>query len=98
MEKELLEKDIPWGYPLCFHGDCANKDKCLHYLAQLLTSKERNYGNAIYPTAWQNGECKCYNEKNLSKRLGDLRDFIKTFQDILWLRQEEEFALILVAE
>lgn len=21
MEKELLEKDIPWGYPLCFNGE-----------------------------------------------------------------------------
>lgn len=64
-EKELLEKDIPWGYPLCFNGDCANKDKCLHYLAQLLTSKNRFSGPAIYPTAWQDGDCRCFSEKKL---------------------------------
>ena len=76
-EKELLEKDIPWGYPLCFNGDCANKDKCLHYLAQLMTSKERNYGNAIYPTAWQNGECKCYNEKKLVQKAWGFKGLYK---------------------
>ena len=67
-EKELLEKDIPWGYPLCFNADCANKDMCMHYQAQLLTSKDRFSGSAIYPTAWQNGECRCFCEKKLIKK------------------------------
>lgn len=67
-EKELLEKDIPWGYPLCFNGDCSNKDVCMHYQTQLLTSKDRFSGPAIYPTAWQNGECRCFCEKKLIKK------------------------------
>ena len=64
-EKELKSKDIPSGYALCFNSDCADKDTCLHYLAKLLKGGERNKGWAIYPTAWQNGKCSCYNEKRL---------------------------------
>ncbi len=30
-EKELKAKDIPWGYPLCFNSECADKDRCMHY-------------------------------------------------------------------
>ena len=30
-EKELKAEDIPWGYPLCFNNECADKDKCMHY-------------------------------------------------------------------
>ena len=61
--KELKAKDIPMGYALCFNDACNRKDTCMHYLANMLTNQqERFIGQAVYPTAWQNGECRCYCE------------------------------------
>jgi hypothetical protein len=76
-EKELLEKDVPWGYSLCFNDDCANIDKCMHYQARLMMSKERYSGNAIYPTAWQDGECKCFSEKKLIEKAWGFKGLYK---------------------
>ena len=66
--KELKVKDIPGGYPLCFNGDCAEKEKCLHYQAMLLTDGERQKGMAIYPAAWQDDKCRYFNEKRLTQK------------------------------
>ena len=66
--KELTYKDIPMGYPLCFNSECAKKETCMHYQAMLLKQDGRNYGNAVYPTAWQDGECKCFREKRFVKK------------------------------
>jgi hypothetical protein len=35
----------------------------MHYQARLLLSEGLQHGPAIYPTAWQDGECKCFREK-----------------------------------
>ena len=67
-EKELKAKDIPWGYALCFNDACGLKDKCMHYQARLLTAEGRYVGQAVYPTAWQDGECRCFCEKKLVKK------------------------------
>ena len=68
-EKELKAKDIPMGYALCFNDACKRKDTCMHYLANVLTSpQERHIGQAVYPTAWQDGECHCYCEKRLVRK------------------------------
>ena len=67
-EKELKAKDIPMGYELCFNSACADKDKCMHYQAMLLTSADRYKGQAVFPTAWQSGNCRCYREKKLVKK------------------------------
>ena len=67
-KKELKAKDIPMGYPLCFNDDCAKKDTCMHYQARLLMPKEQFYGQAVYPIAWQDGECHFYHEKKLIKK------------------------------
>lgn len=64
-EKELTAKDIPMGYPLCFNNECAQKGKCMHYQARLLMPKSRYYGSAVFPTAWEDGECRCFREKKL---------------------------------
>lgn len=64
-EKELKTKDIPWGYALCFNSVCGKKDMCMHYQAQLLMPKSCYSGQAVYPTAWQDGECRCFCEKKL---------------------------------
>ena len=67
-EKELKAKDIPMGYPLCFNDECGNKDRCMHYQAWLLMPKERNSGSAVYHTAWEDGQCRCFREKKLVKK------------------------------
>ena len=68
-EKELKAKDIPWGYALCFNDTCNRKDTCMHYQARLLSSLTEQFtGQAVYPTAWQDGECRCYCEKKLIKK------------------------------
>ena len=67
-EKELKAKDIPWGYALCFNDACGLKDKCMHYQARLLKAEGRYSGQAVYPTAWQDGECRCFREKKLVKK------------------------------
>ena len=67
-EKELKTNDIPMGYELCFNSGCADKGKCMHYQAMLLTSADRYKGQAVFPTAWQSGECRCYREKKLVKK------------------------------
>ena len=68
-EKEFKAKDIPMGYARCFNDACKRKDTCMHYLANVLTSpQERHIGQAVYPTAWQDGECHCYCEKRLVRK------------------------------
>ena len=66
-EKELKAKDIPGGYALCFNSNCADKEKCLHYLAQQLVADESYKGQAVYPAAWRGGKCRCFKEKKLVK-------------------------------
>jgi hypothetical protein len=66
-EKVLTAKDIPWRYPLCFNNECADKDRCMHYQAWLLTPKDKFSGAAVYPTAWEDGQCRCFQEKKLVK-------------------------------
>ena len=67
-EKKLTYKDVPMGYPLCFNDECAKKASCMHYQARLLLPEGRQHGAAIYPTAWQDGECKYFREKRFIKK------------------------------
>ena len=67
-EKELKAEDIPWGYALCFNDACNRKGSCMHYQARLLNVQDRHTGQAVYPTAWQQGECPCYCEKRMVKK------------------------------
>ena len=67
-EKELKAKDIPMGYPLCFNEECTKKTCCMHYQAKMLLPERPLHGPAIYPTAWQDGECKCFCEKRLIQK------------------------------
>ena len=66
--KELTYKDIPMGYPLCFNNECTKKECCMHYQARLLMPDDRYTGSAVFPTAWQNGACKCFREKRLVRK------------------------------
>ena len=67
-EKKLTYKDVPMGYPLCFNHECTKKGHCMHYQARLLLPEGLHHGPAIYPTAWLDGECKCFREKRFVKK------------------------------
>lgn len=67
-EKKLTYKDVPMGYPLCFNHECARKTCCMHYQARLTLPEDRLYGPAIYPTAWQDGECRYFREKRFVQK------------------------------
>lgn len=68
-QKELTYRDIPMGYPLCFNNECKEKARCMHHQARLLTPEgDRHYGNAVFPSAWQDGNCKCFREKRLVRK------------------------------
>lgn len=64
---ELKAKDIPRSYPLCFNGDCAERENCLHYKAGLLKAEGRCCGVAVFPTAWEGGTCKCFRENKMAR-------------------------------
>ena len=68
MNKELELKNIPMGYEVCFNNDCQLREKCLHYQAYLIQPAERVGGPAVYPTAWQDGECQRFREKKLIEK------------------------------
>jgi len=68
-EKELTYKDVPTGYPLCFNDECTKKACCMHYQARLTLPEGRHHGPAIYPMAWQDGECR-YPFRPLCRGLG----------------------------
>ena len=85
-EKELKAEDIPMGYPLCFNSECADKDRCMHYQAWLVMPKDRNSGSAVYPTAWEDGPCRCFCEKKLVKKAWG---FTKLYDSVpKWQRAE----------
>lgn len=55
--KTLSFSDAPGGYALCFNHNCTLRDKCMHYHIGQLTPADRTMGNAIYPSAWRDGNC-----------------------------------------
>lgn len=68
MEKQLQNKNIPYGYAVCFNEACQLREKCMHYQAYLLQSKDQLSGHAILPSAWQAGKCQRYCEVKLVKK------------------------------
>ena len=64
-EKKLTYKYAPWGYPLCFNNECSLHDRCMHYQVGLLAPADKLSGATVYPSAWKDGECKCFREKKI---------------------------------
>ena len=58
----------------------------MHYQARLLMPKDRYSGSAVYPTAWEDGECRCFREKKLVKKAWG---FTKLYDNVPhWQRAE----------
>ena len=61
MFKAILDiKNAPAGYPLCFNHQCSRCQECLHYQVAQSKTPRRPYGRTVLPTAWADGECKCF--------------------------------------
>ena len=78
-EKKLTYKDVPMGYPLCFNHECTKKGNCMHYQARLTLPEGHLSGPAVFPTAWQDGECKCFHEKRFVRKAWG---FTKLFNNV----------------
>ena len=64
-EKELLKKafeygNVPSNITYCFTEPCPMKNKCIHYLSALYKNEKTDRGDAIFPNALKNGECKYF--------------------------------------
>ena len=64
-EKELLKKAFEYGnvpslITYCFTEPCPMKDKCIHYLSGLYKNEKTDRGDAIFPNALKNGNCKYF--------------------------------------
>ena len=68
MEKQLQKENIPWEYAVCFNEACQLREKCLHYQAYLLQSKDQLSGQAVMPSAWKDGQCQCFCEDKPVKK------------------------------
>lgn len=66
-EKKLVFEDAPWNYSLCFNSECKKCDLCLDYLIGPLVPEDYYTGNAVYPSAWKDGDCRCFREKKIVK-------------------------------
>ena len=86
MDKELKFENIPYGYSVCFNGDCALRETCMHYLAGQLQPANRYSGNAVYPTAWKSGTCQSYREKKLVKKAWG---FSKLYKNVPYYQRAE---------
>ena len=77
MENQLQNKNIPYGYALCFNEACQLRETCMHYQAYLLQPKDQLSGHAILPSAWKNGKCQCYCEEQLVKKAWGFNNIYK---------------------
>ena len=64
-EKELLKNAFEYGnvpslITYCFTEPCPMKDKCIHYLSGLYKNEKTDRGDAIFPNALKNGNCKYF--------------------------------------
>lgn len=63
--KELLKKafeygNVPSNITYCFTEPCPMKNKCIHYLSGLYKNEKTDRGDAIFPNALKNGNCKYF--------------------------------------
>lgn len=58
---------IPKSWKYCFNHECPLHDECLRFLSALELPANKVWGNAVFPTALVDGECRFFrrNEKVL---------------------------------
>ena len=75
MDKELKFENIPYGYSVCFNGECALRETCMHYLA-----------GQLQPANRKSGTCQSYREKKLVKKAWG---FSKLYKNVPYYQRAE---------
>lgn len=68
MEKDYNFNEVPRNWRFCFNGACPRNGDCLRYQAALELPADWTSGQAVFPTALNNGECR-YFRSNVKVRL-----------------------------
>lgn len=67
LKKAMAGKGLPYGWTYCFNEQCDVKDECVRFLSTRFLSEKRHSGNAVFPSAWRNGNCQYYEKLRIAK-------------------------------
>lgn len=67
LKKAMAGKSLPYGWIYCFNEQCVVKDECVRFLSTRFLSEKRHSGNAVFPSAWRNGNCQYYEKLRIAK-------------------------------
>lgn len=67
LKKAMAGKGLPYGWTYCFNEQCVVKDECVRFLSTRFLSEKRHSGNAVFPSAWRNGNCQYYEKLRIAK-------------------------------
>lgn len=64
-DQTLTFRKAPGNYELCFNEQCSLHEQCMHYQMWLMRPRHLKGGPAVYPSAWEDGECVSFRDKKL---------------------------------
>lgn len=67
LEKVMTKDGLPYGWTYCFNEQCAVKEECVRFLSTRYLSDKCYSGQAVFPMAWRNGNCKYYEKLRVVK-------------------------------
>lgn len=67
LKKAMAGKGLPYGWTYCFNEQCVVKEECVRFLSTRFLSEKRHSGNAVFPSAWRNGNCQYYEKLRIAK-------------------------------
>lgn len=67
LKKAMAGKGLPYGWTYCFNEQCIVKEECVRFLSTRFLSEKRHSGNAVFPSAWRNGNCQYYEKLRIAK-------------------------------
>ncbi len=69
--------DVPVTWPLCFCEACPRHQECLRFLVGTHVPQKLTWGPAIYPSAYQGGDCPHYKQPRIIKAAYGFRLFFR---------------------
>ena len=59
--------DAPKSWYNCFNSECKKANECMHFMTGKNVPEDMTLGNAIYPNACKNGECRFFKQIRVMK-------------------------------
>ena len=59
--------DAPKSWYNCFNSECKKANECMHFMTGKNIPEDVTLGNAIYPNACKNGECRFFKQIRVIK-------------------------------